>query len=225
MKNERIKGSKEEVNMVKRKYKKIKRTILLISAFILVIIVGNRFITTLRLQQILKKNIGINLGTNYKITRIENGMENIIYSKDGIYCQVMNHKNGLFAKDDKIYFVNYETKQYQLLDSSFIELPSSSLVFLNYFWIEESSIHSFKDMLFLVYESKVKFGSEIINDVKYITIEMKAIGEKIWIHPDTNLVEKENMHGQILEQKVEKNVVTDENIKAPWELDFTEIFA
>lgn len=26
------------------------------------------------------------------------------------------------------------------------------------------------------------------------------------------------MQGQIVEQKVEKNVVTDENVKAPWEL-------
>lgn len=221
---EKIKNTDEEVKIVKSKYKKMRRIILLIILLIILAYVGNLVITTLRIQHVLQSNVGIDLGNNYKITRYDNGNINTVYYKNGIFSNVFaNGKYGMYKKNNEVFQVMYESKQYKKIDFGNFFDNSTSVNLLNYLGIEKEYLSSLKNMLVFVYQANVKFSSEVIDNQKYFVIEMKAFGEKLWVNADTYLIEKENMDGQIIEQKIEKNVVTDEDIKAPWDLGFTEI--
>lgn len=224
MKKEIVKGSEEEVKMIKNKYQKMRLIIVIIPLLIILIYAGNLVITTLRLQKILQNNIGIDFGNNYKLTRNAYGSQSTTYYKDGMLNHVFSDgKRRFYGKDNQVYLVSDDTKEYQKMElDGFFETPSC-LNLLNYFWIDEESVSSLKDMLILTYQAGVKFGSETIDNQKYITVELQAFSEKFWIHSDTNLIEKENMDGQMLEQKVEINVVTEEDVKAPWDLGYIEI--
>lgn len=223
MKKEEIKGSEEEVKKIKSSYKKLRRTILLILLFIVIVYMGNLLITALRVQNVLQNNVAVDLGNNYKFIRTFNGRTNVTYYKDGICNNVFSDgKYGLYKKDNEIYQVMYETKEYQKINSENFLNISSTVSLLNYVAMDKEYVDSLKDMIIFVYQANVKFDTETINSQKYLVIEMKAFGEKLWINADTYLVEKEDMQGQVTEQKIEKNVVTDEDIKAPWDLGFIE---
>ena len=90
------------------------------------------------------------------------------------------------------------------------------------FWgtFDDDYIYSLKDMIVLAFQSNARFTTEIIEGQKYEVIDMKGLGYTLWINVDNNFIEKENMQGQIIKQKIEKNVVTDEDVKAPWERGF-----
>lgn len=223
MKKEIRKNSEEEVKFVKSKYRKMLLVIIIIPLLILLLYGGNLVITALRLQKVLQNNIDIDFGTNYKLTRNAYGSESTTYYKDGVINHVLvNGKSRIYGKDNQVYFVFDDKKEYQKVEmNGFFDTPAC-LNLLNYFWIEKDDVSSLKEMILLTYQSGVKFGSESIANQKYITVELKAFSEKLWINADTNLIDKENMDGQILEQKVEKNVVTNKDIKAPWELGYTE---
>ena len=223
MKKEEVKGSEEEVKIIKSKYKKMRLIILLILLFIVVVYVTSLLITALRVQNVLQNNVAVDLGNNYKFTRTYNGISNATYYKDGICNYVFSDgKYGLYEKDNEIYQVMYETKEYQKINSENFLNISSTVSLLNYVAMDEEYVNSLKDMIVFVYQANVKFDTETINNQKYLVVEMKAFGEKLWVNADTYLVEKENMQGQVTEQKIEKNVVTDEDIKSPWDLGFIE---
>lgn len=223
MNKEKIKGSEEEVKMVKSKYKKMKLTILLILLFIILIYIGNLLITALQVQSILQNNVAVDLGNNYKLTLISNGSTNTTYYKDGIYnCIFSDSTYGLYRKDNEIYNVMYETREYQKINSEFSFNLPHNVTLLNYLSVDKEFVASLTNIMLFVFQDNIRLHTEIINNQKYLVTEMKAFGEKIWVNADTYLVEKEDHQGQIVEQKVEKNVVTDENIKAPWDLGFIE---
>ena len=223
MNTEKIKGSEEEVKIVKSKYKKMRLTILLILLFIILIYIGNLLITALQVQSILQNNVSVDLGNNYKLTRTFNGNTNTTYYKDGIYnCVFSDSTYGLYGKDNEIYDVMYETKEYQKLNSEYSFSLPYNVTLLNYLSVDKEFVASLKDIMLFVCQDNIKLHTEIINNQKYLVTEIKASGSKWWVNSDTYLVEKEDHQGQIVEQNVEKNVVTDEDIKAPWDLGFIE---
>lgn len=212
----------EEVIMVKNKYKKMRFIVLIILLAIILIYAGNILITALRIQRVFINNVNIDLGNNYKLTRIENDLENITYRKDGITSVVYsNGKNGLYMRNDEFYYVSYDKKEYVKRDDikEFVQ-PSATISLLNYWGVENDYKPSLKNMVATVYQTNAKFSTKIIDGQKYDIIEMKAFGETLWVNSDNNFIEKEDMQGQIIEQKVEKNVVTDEDVKAPWDMGF-----
>ncbi len=224
MNKEKIKGSEEEVKIIKSKYKKMRLTILLILLTILLFSIGNLLITALQVQNILQKNVAVDLGNNYKLTRTyDNRNTNITYYKDGIYhCVFSDHKYGLYRKDNEIYNVMYETKEYQKSDLEDLFVYPSYVNLLNYLSVSKEFVGSLKDIMLFVCQDNVKLHSEVINNQNYLVTEIKASGSKWWVNTNTYLVEKEEHQGHIVEQKVEKNVVTDDDIKAPWDLGFVE---
>lgn len=212
----------EEVIKVKNKYKKMIHVILLVLLIIILIFGGNILINALRLRRVFIDNVNVDLGDNYKLTRIENNFQNTTYHKDGITNFIYSDgKDGLYSKDNEFYYVSYDKKEYVKRNDikEFVE-PSSTISLLNYWGVDDEYVHSLKNMLLLAYQSNAKFSSEIIDGQKYSVIELKAFGDTLWVNNDNHFVEKEDMQGQIVEQKVEKNVVTDEDVKAPWELGF-----
>ncbi len=223
MKHKPIKASTEEVKKIKSTYKKMKYTIFFLLLAIIIFYISNLLITTLYLQNIVKKNLGINLGNNYKLTRTSGNYTTTIYYKDGIYNHIYSdNQKSIYAKNEEIYQVDYLTKTYQKIELNSFLQPHVSLSLFNYFYFgEDEESLSFKSLLTTVYQANVKLSSETIHQQKYLTVSLKAFNEKLWIHPDTYYIEKENMDGQITEQKLEKNVVTDEDIKTPWDLGFT----
>ncbi len=223
MNKEKINGSEEEVRIIKSKYKKMRFIILLILLAILVFYIGNLFITALQVQNILQKNVAVDLGNNYKLTTTSDGYTNITYYKDGIYYYTFsNHKYGIYCKGNEIYEVLYGRKEYRKIDTENFLTNPSNVNLLTYVGMDKEFANSLKHVLVFVYQANVKLDMEIIHNQKYLVTELKAFGEKLWVNADTYLVEKENHQGHIIEQKVEKNVVTDEDIKAPWDLGFVE---
>lgn len=213
----------EEVVMVKNKYKKMRRIILIILLVIILIYAGNILITALRIQRVFIDNTNVDLGDNYKLTRVHNDLQTITYYKDGITNVLYtNGKNSLYVKDNQYYYISYDKKEYVQRNDikEFVE-PSSTVSLLNYWGtFEDGYVHSLKNMIELTFQANAKFSTENINGQKYEVIEMKGMGDTLWINKDNHFIEKEDMQGQIVEQKIEKNVVTDEDVKAPWDMGF-----
>lgn len=224
MNKEKMKSSDEDVKIIKSKYKKMKLTILFILLFIILVYIGNLLITALQVQNILQNSVAVDLGNNYKLSTTDNGKTKTTYYKDGIYnCVFSDNTYGLYSKDNEIYDVIYESKEYQKINSEYFPtLPPNNVTLLNYLSVNKEFVTSLKDIILFVCQDNIKLHTETINNQKYIVTEIKASGTKWWVNADTYLVEKEDHQGQIVEQKVEKNVVTDENIKAPWDLGFVE---
>lgn len=223
MNREKIKGSEEEVLSVKRKYKKMKLTLLIIILLIIILYLVNLLHTALQLQKVLQHNVNVNLGNNYKLTRIYNGRSNTLYYKDGTFNSTFSdNQYSIYGRDNNIYQVMYETKEYQKINNKDFYNNFSNINLLNYWFFDEEYDFSLKNVIVLSYQSKIKFSTETQNNQNYIILNDKSNGEKIWINPKTYLVEKENMQGQIVEQIVEKNVVTDNDVLPPWDLGFSE---
>ena len=213
----------KEVKIVKSKYKKMKLTILFIPLFIILVYIRNLLTTALQVQNILQNNVAVDLGNNYQLTRTYNGSTNTTYYKDDIYnCVFSDSTYGLYSKDNEIYDLMYETREYRKINSEYSFGLPYNVTLLNYLSVDKAFVASLKDIILFVCQNNIKLHTEIINNQKYLVTEIKNTGSKWWINADTYLVEKEDHQGQIVEQKVEKNVVTDEDIKAPWELGFTE---
>lgn len=223
MNKEKIKSSDEEVKIIKSKYKKMRLTIFLILLTMFLIYLGNLLITALQLQSILQNNVAVDLGNNYKLTTTYNRKINTTYYKDGICSRVFSDNTyGLYYKDNEFYNVMYETKEYQKINSEYYPPLPYNVTLLNYLSVNKEFVASLKDIMLFVCQDNIKFHTEIINNQKYIVTEIKTSGTTWWVNADTYLVEKEDHQGQIVEQKVEENVVTDENVKAPWDLGFVE---
>lgn len=214
----------KEVVMVKNKYKKMRRIILVILLAIILIYGGNLLITALRIQRIFINNVNIDLGNNYKYTVMNGNVQTITYHKDEITnVTYANGKTGLYTDGKEYYFLSYEEKEYTRRDEikEFVSSSTDKMSLLNYWGtFEDDYIHSLKNMIVLTFQSNAKFSSEIIDGQKYEVIKMKGFGYTWWVNADNHFIEKENMQGQIVEQKIEKNIVTDEDVKAPWDMGF-----
>ncbi len=214
----------EEVIKVKNKYKKMKRIILIVLLAAILIYAGNLLIAALRIQRIFINNANIDLGNNYKHTVTDGNVQTITYHKDEITnVTYANGKSGLYTDGKEYYFVSYEEKEYIRRDDikQFVASPTEKMSLFNYWGaFDDDYIHSLKNMIVTAFQANAKFDTEIIDEQKYEVINMQRFGYTLWINTANHFIEKENMQGQIVEQKIEKNVVTDEDIKAPWEIGF-----
>lgn len=211
----------EEVKILKSKYKKSKK-ILLSIILIIVVIVGIKFTRDFIIfEKVMKNNICVYLGDNYKIVSKNGRQEHILYYKDGVRKAVTNSGNNheVVSFKDIGYFIMHDEKKYFTSDMSMLAQGSTDGT-ENILWGSEEELDKL-ELLKTMITSFAKVRKEEYKGEKYITIQMNML--KLWANPDTYYIEKENVDGQIEERTIEKDVVTDEDMQVPDLTGYEEI--
>lgn len=203
----------EEVKKVKNQYKKIIKISLMILVICLGLFLINFIKTYLAFSKIMKSNIAINLGDNYKITTYEVGVPVYVYFKDNVKKTVRNEGKDnefiIYQTEDKAYGITPKTKRYFDIELrrgvNEIDLISSMM------WDKEYL--DFKNFVRVMFTESVKIGKEEYKEKDYITLTIDMI--KLWVNPETYYVEKELRYGDETLRIVEKNVVKDKDIEIP----------
>lgn len=229
MKNAEVENN-EEVKKLKKKYKKLRNCIIIPIIIIVLIAVIVLTYNSLTIRKILKNNLSINLGDNYKYTIVsysfdnpENEVETMSFHKDGVISVVLqNGKYGMIKDNDMTYQLMYETKEYRALENGLL-MGESINDLSTYFLIDKEDADSFGKIAEIVYKAMIFVGNEKIDGTSYYVINFLGFGEKIYINKETYLVEKSIFEDRIMEYKLEKDVVTDEDIMLPQDRGFTDI--
>lgn len=250
MNNEEINNSEKlknikELEKVRRKYLKLRNTILTILGIIIAIIIVILIIFLYKyfpISKILKTNVMADLGDNCKITYYHNDEKTpirIIYINDGLFKSVVpvisDAGKGAFINMGNIDGYNYiineidwndeveSVKTYRKIKVS-DELPE---------WYDETKINllegfysgypkiRFIDVAKFIIEEKGRIEREEYNGKEYIVLRRNKYA-KAYINPETKLVEKivggTDQYKDEINIVIEKNAVTEE-IKLP---DLTE---
>ncbi|MBP3596745.1 MAG: hypothetical protein J6J60_05035 [Clostridia bacterium] len=203
----------EEVKKVKKQYKKIIKISLIILVICLGLFLINFIKTYLTFSKIMKSNIAINLGDNYKITTYEVGVPVYVYFKDNVKKTVRNEGKDnefiIYQTEDKTYGITPKTKRYFDIELrrgvNEIDLISSMM------WDKEYL--DFKNFVRVMFTESVRIGKEEYNGKDYITLTIGMI--KLWVNPETYYVEKELRYGDETLRIIEKDVVKDGDIEIP----------
>lgn len=220
----------EEIKGLKKKYKKLKYGILFVIIAIIIIVLSCFAYNVLALQVLLKKSEDAKYGDNYKKTMTtyqlsnpENKSGSVIYRKgDTIKVVLQNGRFGLLKTPEKSYQILYESKEYRVLEDDIqISGSTSENNLLDYCLIEDTN--SFMSVADFVYKANVKLKRENIDGTDYYVISVNAFEQKIYLNPETYLVDRLEFDGNVTNIEVVKNVVTDEDLKTPERLEFTDI--
>lgn len=216
---EKIENKKEDVVEIKKKYKKLRNCILIVVLILILLFLFRLLYTAKTMQDILINNSSIDFNGNYKITTTGVHSSERYYKDGKMYIKHSDFAGTLFY-EDVLYIVDHTNKQYNKMEN--FALNTNSISLMNYMVIDDETINSFSKMILMAWQSRAHIGHENLNGKEYLTLELKSFMQKFWINTETNLVEKESNDGQIVEIKLEENVVTDEDILLPWEMGYTE---
>ena len=208
----------EEVKVIKKQYKKM-RNIILICLSIFIILFAIKFLHDfVIIHKVLKVNYA-DLGDNYKITFYENQLQTprYIYYKDGITKYLLPNapSNIVITKDGYLYVIQTEKKTYTKFENVLGNSKGVSLSYMS-FGVDMDIQHILQFMIL----ERCKVSKEEYKNQNYITLQFGMY--KMWINPTTYYVEKEIFSGQVTEKVIEKNVVTEEDIKMPNLEGYTE---
>lgn len=235
--DEKIRNIKE-LEKTKKAYLRLRNSVLtiLLILFIIFIIWLIQFLYKFCLvSEIIKNNVYVDFGDNYKITFSSSGVEasRIIYCYNGIIKNSVNIDSPSFRKAE-LYFINKDGYCYMFEEVNWngeekksyhkTKLPddysSNRITLFNEF--PENKEVKFLDIIKFLFSYKVKIGKIEDNNKKYIELQ---IGEtrKYYINTETNYIERQVIRdAQSTEIIVEKGVVTEE-IKLPDLREYEEI--
>lgn len=215
----------EELEEVKTKYKNIIKTIIFLIILLVVFLVIKLIYTYNVVSRVFYSNYKIDFGDNYKITvykGTEKKIQDITYCKDNIRKIVRNLDETecvIYCTKDKIYSIWPDSKAYECYDNSTKE-DINKITLINYYAIGINGPTS-KDIWDFIKYGNIRIGKEIDNNKEYITIQDDAY--KLWVDKETYLIKKEKLNGQITENLIEKDIVTDEDIKMIDLSEYSEI--
>lgn len=203
----------EEVKKVKRQYKKILKIVLVILAICLVVVLINFIRIYLGFSKIMKANVAVDLGNNYKITTYEFGFPVYVYFKDNVKKTVRNEGKDnefiIYQTEDTAYGIMPKTKRY--FDVELIRSVNESDLIASMMW--DRDYIDLKNFVRLMFTESVKLGKEEYNGKDYITLTIDMI--KLWANPETYYVEKELRHGEEISRIIEKDVIKDKDLEIP----------
>lgn len=221
-------NNQEEIELLEHKYGKLKKALKVILIFVLVLLIMFTISFVYRFS-VLKKMFMVNtiadLGNNCKVTRFnENGINyKTIYFKDNVkkevYIDEDGNENIYIVKEGGPYFINETDKTYELREPEELRddwLESSletSLV--NYLVTNSSKEEKFlsNSIIKFLLKDTVIIEKDNYRDKECILILINE--NKFWLNPDTYYIEKEEFRDQIVEQFIECDVVTDEDVQVP----------
>lgn len=209
----------KELENVKSKYKKIIKIIVLL-IILLIIFFSTKLIYTYNIiSKILYTNYNVDLGNNYKLTVYkgkDREIESITYYKNNVKKTILNNDENHvgFCTNDKIYSIWKDSKVYECYDNP--EKDNKKVSFINYYSLGINGPTS-KDVWEFILYNNIK----IQNEAEFKVIEMNPY--KLWVDKETYLIKKEKLWEQVREYIVEKDVVTDEDIKLIDLSDYKEI--
>lgn len=203
----------EEVKKIKSQYKKILNLVFTLLAIIIIIFTINFIRTYSKFYKILKNNIGVDLGDNYKITTYIDGDVIYTYCKNGIIKTVRN-----IDKVNEIISIQTNEKSYIILEKSkeFWDMPNinrevNKANLMSIMLLEEDI--TIKNIVTWMITENISIEKEVYEGKKYIVLNMEMT--KLWVNPETYYIEREMNFGQEFKNKIEKNVVTDKDVEIP----------
>lgn len=228
------KNYKEELEKIERKYKRLKKSVLIVLLFILIIFIIVTSYKFIILRKVADNNINIEVGDNYKLTRKTEESISTIFVKDGIYKTVNEMKGAM--KIINVYQDNMWHSFVEVKDSSenngmktyYYERAQEIKMVLN-----RTSLSGYFIMMYdeTMVDAKVS-SIGILKAILSGNMEIKSTeynGKDCYkvIH-DSNymIVDKENftaVNDNGVEIKLEKGVVTDEDIKMPDINEYTKV--
>ena len=229
MKNAEVENN-EEVKKLKKKYKKLRNCIIIPIIIVILLAVIVISYNSLMIRKILKNNLSINFGDNYKFTTVnytfekpEEKVKSVVCHKDGIVSVVLqNGKYGMLKDKDTTYQIMYETKEYRTLENGLM-MGDNNNSLLNYFMIGKEDVDSFWKIAEMVYRARVMVGNAKEDGNSYYIINFIGFDEKIYVNKENYLIEKNVFEDRVMETIMEKGVVTDEDIMLPQDRGFTDI--
>lgn len=222
----------KEAKEIKNKYKKLRNSILCV-ILVIVIVLLVKFIYNYNIvKKIFENNVNVNLGNNYKITKVTNDTyRQEIYYKDGDIKALYNDNNCMLWIDDTAYICVYDKEEYTVVRNN--ETGESSLPMKPYGGGEnvsimgsiafyEEDVDSFLDIAKIMIFTNMNVKEEVIDNEELYVLET-GVDVKMWFNKENYSLRRELHYGDVSEYKIEKGVVTDKDIKLPQDQGFTEI--
>ena len=221
----------EEIKSLKKKYKKLKYSIIIPIVVIVFVILIKFTYNVYVIQNLLRNSVAVDFGDNYKTTTIsyqnskpEEQNKTVIYHKDGIVStKLQNGKFGIVKTPEISYQLMYETKEYRKMEGGLIIGDTNTASLLNFFMIAENEVEDTMKVAQFIYQARIDVGIEKIDGIKYYVLKFIGFEEVFYVNSETYLVDKYSSNDNTFEIKIEKDVVTDEDIKLPQDMGFTEI--
>lgn len=209
----------EDVKKIKKQYKKIIKIALILLILCLILFLINFIRIYLGFSKILKANVGVNIGDNYKITTYEFGHPVYVYFKDNIKKTVRNEGKDnefiIYQTENESYGIIPKTKKY--FDVNLFRKVNEIDLISSMMWDRENI--DLKNFVRVFFTEGVKLGKENYKGKEYITLTIDMI--KLWVNSDTYYVEKELRYGEEITRVIEKNVVKENELSIP-DLDVFE---
>ena len=221
-----VEVNNKELSEVKNRYKKLKNIIIIILFILIGIFLINEIHDIYILNKILKYNVDVDCGNNYKVVRNENGDISEFYLKDDRSKHVGgNGKNVMMWTKDSAYIVLHDTKEY----FEFIgdEMPMkymggrTTVTFFPSIMVSKQDIDSLFELLDFKYSFRINIDSEVIEGKDYYVLETD-VDIKMWFSKEDYKFLRELNYGRLTTIDIEKDVVADEEMKTPIELGYTE---
>lgn len=223
---EEKKNYREELEKVERKYKRLRKSVLIVLLLIIIIFLVTTSYKFVILRKVADNNINVEVGDNYKIIRTTKDSVSTTFVKDGI-LKTVNKMSGAMTITNVLMnntwhsFVEVkETPENDEIKTYYYERAQETNVVLNRTNLNEYFIMMYDEQMA---EAKVSSWG-ILQAILAGGIEIKSTeynGKDCYkvIHDSHYMiVDKDNftaVNDNGVEIKLEKNVVTDEDIKMP----------
>lgn len=215
---------KDELEKIERKYKRLRKSVIIVLLLILVIFLITTSYKFIILRKVADNNINVEVGDNYKITRKTKDSTSITFVKDGIYKTVSEREGDMIITNvlcDNIWHSFIEIKETSENDAfkSYYEREQEIKMELNRANLSGYFIMMYDEQA----EAKVE-SLKILEAILTGNIEIKSTeynGKSCYkVIYDTHytIVDKDTfvtINDNGVEIKLERNVVTDEDIKMP----------
>lgn len=223
---EEKKDYKEELEKIEIKYKKLKKSVLVVLLLILIVFCISTLYKFIILRKVADNNINIDVGNNYKLTRKTDDYTSTTFVKDGIY-KTVNEREGdiiitnVFADNKWHSFVEVkDSAENGKIKTYYYERNQETKMFLN-----RTSLSSNYMMMYDEQSASEKVGNMgILQTILAGNVEIKSTKYnekdcyKIIHDSHYMIVDKKDfvaINDNGVEIKLEKGVVTDEEIKMP----------
>lgn len=205
--------AKTEKKKSKSKVGSVIKTIFLFALLLLAIFIVCTFLQWNLVCKIYDANTQIDLGNNYKLTTEyggENASTSVKIYKDGISVYQLGETGFIWTDNQKTYIILTSEKQYFGIENG------TPMTDVNSTTVPTYEIFADKDKVALLQEvllGKIQIKTEEFEgqDCYIVTSE----NEKVWANKDSLQIIRDESNGEIVETKIEKDVVTDQDIALP----------
>jgi len=206
--------AKPEKKKKKSKVGSAIKTIILFALLLLAIFIVCTFLQWNLVCRIFDANTQIDLGNNYKLTTEyegENPSTSVKIYKDGVSVYQLGQTGFIWTDNTKTYIVLTKEKQYFAVENGVPMTDASSTT-----TVPTYEIFADKDKTTLLQDvllGRIQIETEEFEGQACYIVTSEH--EKVFVNKETMQIIRDESNGQVVETKIEKDIITDKDVALP----------